>query len=118
MDNKSFDSNDINDIFIEACEYNNIEIVKVFLKHPYVDPSANNSCSLTSASYYCNYEIVDLLLEDGRVDPTADCDYFARDSKIWTMDDINRVCNEEHGKYALQFHMYHTRANSFLHFTE
>lgn len=48
-----------------------IEVVKMLLKDPRVDPADVDSCALWYAASYGHLEIVRLLLEDGRVDPTV-----------------------------------------------
>lgn len=50
--------------FIIACSNNDIEKVKVLLKHPNVEPILEPACE------YEHYEIVKLLLEDDRCDPS------------------------------------------------
>jgi hypothetical protein len=62
--------NDYNKLFITACQYECIEIVKLLLSDSRVDPSTrNNEAFITVCLYEC-IEIVKLLLSDSRVDPS------------------------------------------------
>ena len=55
-----------------ASRYGHVEVVKLLLNDPRVDPSADNNDTIRWASLFGNVEVVKLLLNDPRVDPSAD----------------------------------------------
>ena len=57
--------------FILASEYGNLEVVKMLLKDPRIDPSAYNKEAIRVALRNERLEVVKLLLQDPRVDPSA-----------------------------------------------
>ena len=56
-------------LFTQACEYNQVEVVKLLLQDPRVDPSYQNNYAIILASENGHVEVVKLLLQDPRVDP-------------------------------------------------
>lgn len=56
-----------------AITINDMRLFKMMLKHPRVNPGANNNCAIRLAVYYNRNEMVEILLNDSRVDP-SDCD--------------------------------------------
>jgi ankyrin repeat protein len=55
-----------------ASGYGNVEVVKLLLNDPRVDPSAHDNYAIRWASRNGHVEVVKLLLNDPRVDPSAD----------------------------------------------
>ena len=53
-----------------AVDNGNIELVKLMLKDPRVDPNAYEGYPLRRAIDYRNIELVELLLSDKRTDPS------------------------------------------------
>ena len=53
-------------LFKRACRYNQIEVVKLLLQYPIVDPSDANNRSIRFACRKGRVEIVKLLLQDPR----------------------------------------------------
>lgn len=62
---------DKNKKFKKAINDNNIELVKLLLKDPNVDPSTDYNYGICYASEDGYQEIVELLLKDPRIDPSA-----------------------------------------------
>ena len=58
-----------NDIFIQACIYNKIDLVIQLF--PYIDPCARINSAIRSASFNGHHEVVRILLNDKRVDPSV-----------------------------------------------
>ena len=62
---------DLNYTFRLACKNGCIEVVKLLLQDPRVDPTANDNYAFIYACENGHTEVVKLLLEDPRVDPSA-----------------------------------------------
>ena len=54
-----------------ACQMGHIDIVRILLADPRVDPSDYDNFAIRKASQYGRFEVVKLLLADPRVDPTV-----------------------------------------------
>jgi hypothetical protein len=61
-----------------ASENGHVEVVKLLLNDPRVDPSAYNNDAIRWASKYGHVEVVKLLLNDPRVDPSVANNYAIR----------------------------------------
>lgn len=70
LHNLKLESEDYNKIFMLLCAYNFDGLVKLLLRDPRVDPSANNNAAIKYASNNGNYHIVRTLIQDPRVDPS------------------------------------------------
>ena len=57
--------------FQYSVKTNNLEIVKLYCRFSYIDPSADNNYAIRTASQKGYEGIVQLLLQDARVDPSA-----------------------------------------------
>src|SRR3989304_1464205 len=68
----------IQKLFKKECKYNHIEIVKLLLQYPIVDPSDENNRAIRLASRNGHVEVVKLLLQDPRVDPSDKNNYAIR----------------------------------------
>jgi ankyrin repeat protein len=55
-----------------------VEVVKLLLNEPRVDPSADDNCAIRLASKNGHFEVVKLLLNDPRGDPSAYNNYANR----------------------------------------
>ena len=66
---------DLNYTFRLACKNGCIEVVKLLLQDPRVDPSCYHRCAIWLACGRGHIEIARLLLQDPRVDPTANDNY-------------------------------------------
>src|SRR3989304_5945772 len=60
----------IQELFKCACKYDQIEVVKLLLQDPKVDPSDQNNYAIRLASRKGHVEVVKLLLQDSRVNPS------------------------------------------------
>ena len=60
----------IQELFKCACKYDQIEVVKLLLQDPKVDPSYQYNYAIIWASFNGHIEVVKLLLQDPRVDPS------------------------------------------------
>jgi hypothetical protein len=59
--------------FVHACEYGNVNIVKMMLENPKLDPNSNPSnVGIAYAAGNGFVEIVELILDDDRYDPSID----------------------------------------------
>ena len=58
--------------FAHAIIKGDIELVKLLLSDPRVDPSADNNFAIKKAAENGHYKIVKLLLNDPRVDPSVE----------------------------------------------
>ncbi len=63
----SYSIEDLSLLLIQAVEYNNIEILKLLLEHPKVDPTIHNIYVLQKAYLKENYKIVNILIDDLRI---------------------------------------------------
>jgi len=58
-------------LFRQVIQAKAVNITKKLLKHPKVNPAANNNWAIRYSSFYGYDTIVELLLKDPRIDPTA-----------------------------------------------
>jgi hypothetical protein len=58
------------DLFYRAINIDDIELVKIFLSLPEIDPSRHNNQAIKTALWYNYTEIIDLLLDHPRVKET------------------------------------------------
>lgn len=63
--------NQIQKLFLDSCIKDNIQLVKLLIADPRVDPSAKDNVALGSAVYEHKEELVQVLLSDPRVIPTS-----------------------------------------------
>ena len=63
-----FQKINLDEIFINVCKKENLDIIKFLIQYPRVDPSDQNNCSIILASINGHLEIVKLLLQDCRID--------------------------------------------------
>ncbi len=54
-----------------ASEYDHVEVVKLLLNDPRVDPSTDDNAAIRFASNYGRVEVVKLLVNDPRVDQSG-----------------------------------------------
>jgi hypothetical protein len=60
---------DMGPVFASICRHNNIESVKVLLKHKFFDPVTHGKEGFKEACQKGHAKIVEILLADGRIDP-------------------------------------------------
>jgi ankyrin repeat protein len=89
----------INKIFIKACEYNCLDIVKELMKDERVDPSDKNNWAIRYASEKGHLDMVKELMKDKRVDPSDRNNWAIRYASDWGHLDVvkellkdKRVC--------------------------
>src|SRR5688500_9482065 len=61
---------DLNELYIDCCEDENLETIKLLLEDPRVEPDYHDNESILLASKYGQLEVVKLLLENSKVDPS------------------------------------------------
>jgi len=66
---------DRNDPFFIACQYGQIEIVKLLLQDKRVNPASHDNSAIAEACREGNIEVINLLLKDSRVDPSGNSNY-------------------------------------------
>ncbi len=57
--------------FWEACFWGKVDLVRELLKHPRVDPAADDNWAIRDVVYHGHVRITQMLLADARVDPSA-----------------------------------------------
>ncbi len=69
---------DVNQAFMWAIRNRHIQLIKVLLTNPKVDPTANNNWAIRKASENGHLKVVKLLLTNPKVDPSAYDNYAIR----------------------------------------